>query len=153
MPRGYTGRTRRPVVFNFHGFGSGAVQQMVYGDFKPLAERDDFLIVAPDGQGTTGRHFNFIGAPGQQNDVQMVGALLDHIEATLCVDTQRVFAAGMSERWRDDNGARVPEQTVRGVRPGHGERSTARRAKEPGPSRSCCSRAPPTPSCRSKAER
>jgi polyhydroxybutyrate depolymerase len=96
VPRSYDGRTQVPVVFNFHGFGSSSVQQMVYGDFKPLAERNNFLIVAPDGQGTTGRHFNFGTQPGLQNDVQMVGALLDHIEATLCVDTHRVFSAGMS---------------------------------------------------------
>ncbi len=96
VPRSYDGRTAVPVVFNFHGFGSGSVQQMVYGDFKPLAERNNFLIVAPDGQGTTDRHFNFGAQPGLQNDVQMVGALLDHIEATLCVDKHRVFSAGMS---------------------------------------------------------
>ena len=86
-----------PVVFDFHGFGSNAVQQMVYGNFKPEADRDDFLIVAPDGQVPADRHFNLSGEPGLQNDVQMVGALLDHIEATFCVDTERVYATGMSD--------------------------------------------------------
>src|SRR5947209_17961415 len=47
VPRSYTGATAVPVVFNFHGFGSNANQQMLYGDFRPLAERDAFLIVAP----------------------------------------------------------------------------------------------------------
>ncbi len=96
VPRRYDGHTKVPVVFNFHGYGSGSVQQMLYGDFKPQAERDDFLIVAPDGQGTTGRHFNIGIEPGLQNDVQMVGALLDHLEATLCIDKNRVYSAGMS---------------------------------------------------------
>jgi polyhydroxybutyrate depolymerase len=96
VPRSYDGRTRVPLVFDFHGFGSGAVQQMIYGDFKPLAERDGFLVVAPDGQGTTGRHFNLGLEPALQNDVQMVGALLDRLEATLCVDPKRVFSTGMS---------------------------------------------------------
>src|SRR5207253_10690213 len=77
VPRRYDGRTPVPVVFNFHGFGSGSVQQMLYGDFRPLAERDDFIIVAPDGQGTTSRHFNIGTEPGLQNDVLLVGALLD----------------------------------------------------------------------------
>ena len=85
-----------PVVFNFHGFGSNAKQQMVYGNFKPLADRDDFLIVAPDGQGSS-RHFNLQGEAGLQDDVAMVNALLDHIEATFCVDTKRVFSTGMSD--------------------------------------------------------
>jgi len=97
VPRVYTGAKDVPVVFDFHGFGSDAVQQMVYGNFKPEADQDDFLIVAPDGQVPASRHFNLSGESGLQNDVQMVGALLDHIEATLCVDTTRVYATGMSD--------------------------------------------------------
>jgi polyhydroxybutyrate depolymerase len=96
VPRSYDGRTRVPLVFDFHGFGSAAVQQMIYGDFKPLSERDGFLVVAPDGQGTTGRHFNLGAEPALQNDVKMVGALLDRMEATFCVDATRVFSTGMS---------------------------------------------------------
>ena len=96
-PAKYTGTKSVPVVFDFHGFGSNAVQQMVYGNFKPEADRDDFLIVAPDGQVPANRHFNLTGEKGLQNDVQMVGALLDHIEATFCVDTTRVYATGMSD--------------------------------------------------------
>ena len=97
VPRVYTGTQNVPVVFNFHGYGSNAVQQMVYGNFKPEADRDDFLIVAPDGQDPAARHFNLTNEPGLQNDVLMVGSLLDHIEATLCVDTRRVYSTGMSD--------------------------------------------------------
>lgn len=97
VPRAYTGRTRVPVVFNFHGYGSDAVQQMVYGNFKPEADRNDFLIVAPDGQNPASRHFNLSGEPGLQNDIDMVGALLTHIESTLCVDARRVYSTGMSD--------------------------------------------------------
>ena len=98
VPRAYDGTRNVPVVFDFHGFGSNAVQQMAYGNFKPEADRNDFLIVAPDGQGSAaGRHFNLTNEPSLQNDVQMVGSLLDHIEATLCVDTKRVYSTGMSD--------------------------------------------------------
>jgi polyhydroxybutyrate depolymerase len=97
VPGVYTGRRDVPLVFDFHGFGSNAVQQMVYGNFKPEADRDDFLIVAPDGQDPQDRHFNLTAQPGLQNDVQMVGALLTHIESTLCVDAHRVYATGMSD--------------------------------------------------------
>jgi polyhydroxybutyrate depolymerase len=97
VPAKYTGTKLVPLVFDFHGFGSNAVQQMAYGNFKPEADRDDFLIVAPDGQVPADRHFNLTGAKGLQNDVQMVGALLDRIEATFCVDTAHVYATGMSD--------------------------------------------------------
>jgi polyhydroxybutyrate depolymerase len=96
VPKGYDGTKNVPVVFDFHGFGSNAVQQMVYGNFKPEAEKSTFLIVAPDGQGAD-RHFNLTSEPGLQNDLQMVPKLLDHIEATLCVDPSRVYSTGMSD--------------------------------------------------------
>ena len=42
-----------------------AVQQMLYGNFKPEADQNDFLIVAPDGQGVGGgRHFNLTRREG-----------------------------------------------------------------------------------------
>ena len=97
VPRAYSGYTNVPVLFDFHGYGSNAVQQMVYGNFKPEADRDDFLIIAPDGQNPAARHFNLSGEPGLQNDVEMVGALLTHIESTLCVDARRVYSTGMSD--------------------------------------------------------
>lgn len=97
VPGRYRGTTAVPVVFDFHGYGSNAVQQMAYGNFKPEADRDGFLIVAPDGQVPANRHFNLSGEAGLQDDVKMVGALLDHIEATLCVDTKRVYSTGMSD--------------------------------------------------------
>ena len=98
VPKSYDGNRDVPVVFDFHGFGSNAKQQIVYGNFKPESDRDGFLIVAPDGQDSPGgRHFNLVGESGLQNDVDMVGALLDHLEATLCVDTTRVYATGMSD--------------------------------------------------------
>jgi polyhydroxybutyrate depolymerase len=96
VPAAYDGTRNVPVVFNFHGYGSNAVEQMVYGNFKPLADRDDFLIVAPDGQGAS-KHFNLTAESGLQNDVDMVSALLDHIEATFCVDAKRVYSTGMSD--------------------------------------------------------
>jgi polyhydroxybutyrate depolymerase len=98
VPAAYKGTKPVPLVFNFHGFGSNAVQQMAYGDFKPQANKNDFLIVAPDGQGSgAGRHFSFADSGGLQNDVQMVQSLLNHIEATLCVDSARVYSTGMSD--------------------------------------------------------
>jgi polyhydroxybutyrate depolymerase len=98
VPPSYRGTTAVPLVFNFHGYGSNAVQQMVYGNFKPEADRVGFLIVAPDGQDSgKKRHFNLTGEKGLQNDITMVIALLDRIEATFCVDTNRVFSTGMSD--------------------------------------------------------
>jgi polyhydroxybutyrate depolymerase len=98
VPRAYDGTAAVPVVFDFHGSGSDAIQQVIYSNFQPLAEAHDFLIVAPDGQGTgSARHFNLTGEPGLQNDVAFVGSLLDRIETTMCVDASRVYATGISD--------------------------------------------------------
>jgi len=96
VPRGYDGTQPVPLVFDFHGFGSNAAEQMAYGDFRPLAEEHTFLIVAPDGQGDR-RHFNLAGEAGLQDDVQMVLELLDRLEADFCIDATRVFSTGMSD--------------------------------------------------------
>jgi polyhydroxybutyrate depolymerase len=96
VPASYDGTHAVPLVFNFHGFGSNAKQQMAYGNFKPLADRDDFLVVALDGQGDA-RHFNFNGEPGLQDDAAAVSALLDHLEVTFCVEAKRVYSTGMSD--------------------------------------------------------
>ena len=84
-----------PVVFDFHGFDRTLVEQMVYGNFSRKPTATTSLIVARR-SGSADRHFNLTGEKGLQNDVQMVGALLDHIEATFCVDTARAYATGMS---------------------------------------------------------
>ncbi|MBV9410321.1 MAG: poly(3-hydroxybutyrate) depolymerase [Acidimicrobiia bacterium] len=98
VPRSYRGSTAVPVVFNFHGWGSTAAQQMGYGDFRPLAERDDFLVVAPEGENAPlGRHWNVTQLPGQPDDVAFTFSILDSMEKDFCVDPQRVFSTGMSD--------------------------------------------------------
>jgi polyhydroxybutyrate depolymerase len=98
VPASYDGTKPVPVVFEFHGHGSSAAQQIVYGDFRPLAEREGFLVVAPDGQGTP-RHFTYgaaVSGGTEADDVAFSVALLDDLEARLCIDARRVFATGMS---------------------------------------------------------
>ena len=60
VPASYRGDTNVAVVFDFHGFGSSAAQQIAYGNFRPLADRDGFIVAAPDGQGIP-RHFTLLG--------------------------------------------------------------------------------------------
>lgn len=99
VPPAYKGTKRVPLVFNFHGYGSNAKQQMIYGNFKPQANKNNFLVVGPDGQlgGVGGRHFNLGNEPGLQKDVDMVQALMTHLQATFCVDAARVYSTGMSD--------------------------------------------------------
>jgi polyhydroxybutyrate depolymerase len=85
-----------PVVLEFHGHGSNAFQQIVYGNFAPHADTDGFVVVAPEGQGTP-RHFTLLApGPGEEDDVVFVADLIAHLQQTMCIDPARVYATGMS---------------------------------------------------------
>jgi polyhydroxybutyrate depolymerase len=97
VPTSYNGTARVPLLFNFHGWGSRAAEQMALTDFGPIADKNNFLVVAPNGQDRGGRHWSFGYEPGLQNDLTMVAALLDRIKRNLCVDGKRVYSTGMSD--------------------------------------------------------
>jgi len=101
VPPGYEPNTPLPVVLMFHGGGgSGRQLQEASAEMDPIADREGFVTVYPDGTGAlrTWNGGGCCGAAVTQNtdDVGFVSALLDHIEASLCVDRNRVFASGMS---------------------------------------------------------
>ena len=154
LPASYSATKPAPIVFDFHGFGSNAAQQMVYGDFRPLADAHGLIVVAPNGQGqAASRHFNLTNVAGEADDVAFTLAVLDRFEASMCVDTRRVYSAGMSDgggmtsllacRASDRFAAFGPVAVV----------STTPSAQRPARSRSPPSRGRPTRSCRSMAGR
>jgi polyhydroxybutyrate depolymerase len=98
VPASYTGDEPVPLLFNFHALGSNAQQQMAYGDFRPIADRDGFLVAHPQGtQSESEPPLNFwnVGAEGV-DDVGFTAAMIDSIAAEYNIDRERVYAAGMS---------------------------------------------------------
>lgn len=99
VPPGYDDRVATPVVLMFHGGGGTGLQlEERSSRMSPVADREGFVVVYPDG---TGRTWNAGGCCGPAardavDDVGFVGALLDHLEQELCIDRRRVFASGMS---------------------------------------------------------
>ena len=89
-----------PLVLGYHGFGGSPLEQAASG----LAERallDGFVAVFPQGSnldGSTPAYFNLetVDEPLLANDVGFTGALLDDVEADLCIDRTRIYAMGMS---------------------------------------------------------
>jgi polyhydroxybutyrate depolymerase len=99
VPQSYTGEEALPLVLNFHGLGSNAFEQMVYGDFRGLAEEENFIIAHPTGtvyQGFT--HWNVggftTGSPA--DDIGFSDALIAEISSNYSIDANRVYATGMS---------------------------------------------------------
>jgi polyhydroxybutyrate depolymerase len=99
IPASYSGEEPVPLIFNFHGYGSNAEEQMWYGDFRAIADTAGFVIVHPEGtlfEGFT--HWNVggwtVGSPA--DDVGFTSALIDSLSTAYNIDPLRVYATGMS---------------------------------------------------------
>lgn len=98
IPAIYNAATPVPLVFNFHGYTSTNSQQLMYGDFRPIADTANFIIVLPQGLdigGGAGWH-NFDLATTGTADMIFVENLLDTIISKYNIDQNRVYSTGMS---------------------------------------------------------
>lgn len=109
LPNNYSGTEATPLVLNFHGLGSNAVEQAAYSRLPTAGPQEGFVVATPD----TDRSRNGWKLPGMRDgkaDIEFAGALLDHLESRLCIDKHREFAAGMS------NGAGLSAALVCGLK-------------------------------------
>jgi polyhydroxybutyrate depolymerase len=99
IPAIYDGGTEVPLVFNFHGFGSNANEQMLYGDFRAIADSEGFLLVHPEGTFFNGnQHWNVGGFTigSTVDDVGFTEALIEELAGLYTINLNRVYATGMS---------------------------------------------------------
>ena len=98
VPAIYDGANAVPLVINLHGYGSNAAQQNFYGNFKNLADVDNFLVVLPDGtkdlSGTT--YWNSFAVGGSVDDVAFISGLIDTLSQNYNIDPTKIFSTGMS---------------------------------------------------------
>ena len=92
LPPTYDGASPVPVVLGLHGWSEPAVILGIQSDLGAAADADGFVAVLPDITRPTPLWDTALDGA----DVQWIGALLDTLEQTLCVDTNRVFVTGMS---------------------------------------------------------
>ena len=87
---------RLPLLVGLHGAGGKFFQS--YSGFSVLADSEGFIAVYPDSlEEADGRTFwNIDQAPAGPDDVQFISEVLDYVESQLCVNTSRVYAAGVS---------------------------------------------------------
>lgn len=90
-----------PVVLGFHGFGGSPQEQAAVSGLADRALADGFVAVFPqgsDGDRTSPAYFT-LGTTDDASladDEGLTRAILDDVEADLCVDRLRVFAMGHS---------------------------------------------------------
>lgn len=98
VPEIYDGNSAVPLVINLHGYGSNAQQQILYGDFRPLADEDNFIVVHPNGTFdlSNTRYWNAFANQGAVDDVAFIEKLIDTLSTQYNIDPNRVFSTGMS---------------------------------------------------------
>ncbi len=87
---------RLPLLVGLHSAGGNFFQS--YSGFSVLGDAEGFIAVYPSSpQEADGNTFwNIDEAPAGPDDVQFISDLLDSVESQLCVNTSRVYAAGVS---------------------------------------------------------
>jgi len=100
VPASYDPIRRTPLILNFHGYSSYSWQQELFSKMTEKSDAEGFIVVYPQGTGST-PGWNAGACCGDAatsgvDDVGFVGAMLDRLEADLCIDSHRVFSTGMS---------------------------------------------------------
>lgn len=104
LPPQYDGRKALPLLLAFHGGGGNARQLLKSNHLTTVADREGFILVAPDGSGRLKKHFltwnvGFGFGYAMEHDIDdiaFIGALLDELETGLKIDRRRVYATGIS---------------------------------------------------------
>lgn len=98
LPASARPATALPLVLNFHGLGSSGAEQELHSGLLPVASREGFVLVSPDGLGQP-RRWGLPGLPGERGleaDLAFVDALVADLGARLCLDASRIYATGLS---------------------------------------------------------
>jgi polyhydroxybutyrate depolymerase len=96
VPRVARSRQRLPLVLAFHGSGGTGAFMAGYSGLEALSDRAGFISVFPSAARPHRRWVLANKDAGGPQDLAFVTQVLDSAEAMACVDTSRVYAAGVS---------------------------------------------------------
>jgi polyhydroxybutyrate depolymerase len=98
VPASYDSTQATALVFNFHGYGSNNAQQEFYGDFRPIADTANFILVHPNGtiDPLSNRYWNVGFFSSNVDDVGFIEALIDELSSQYNINPRKIYATGMS---------------------------------------------------------
>lgn len=97
IPASYSTNQSVPLLFNFHGLGQTASAQMLYADFRTIADTANFILVLPEGTLLSGISYWNVGLlVSQVDDIDFVSKLIDTISSNYNITQNKVFATGFS---------------------------------------------------------
>jgi len=94
-PQDYDGTRPAPLLVDLHAYTESAAVHAVFDGLAATADRHAFLLVTPAGSGDP-PIWNATRSPLVTDDVGFIAELLHRVEATDCVDTNRVYVTGFS---------------------------------------------------------
>jgi poly(3-hydroxybutyrate) depolymerase/glycerophosphoryl diester phosphodiesterase len=92
LPPAYDGSNPLPLVVDLHGWAESAAIHVQFSGLAATGDARGFVTLTPD----LDRPVPLWVTDLSGADLQWLGALLDEAEATLCIDTNRIYFAGMS---------------------------------------------------------
>lgn len=100
IPASYTGDEAFPLVLLVHGYGSNGANMINKALLKPVADTENFIVLAPDGyldsRNNPSWNLFFNDNDISTDDVGFIDALLDEVSANYSIDASRVYATGFS---------------------------------------------------------
>lgn len=98
LPDGYDPDVAAPLVLNFHGFTSDALQQIPITAMSRIAKSRGYVVVYPDGVARSWNAGNCCGTAWTDSvdDIAFTKALIEELQESLCIDPKRVYATGFS---------------------------------------------------------
>jgi polyhydroxybutyrate depolymerase len=92
VPPSYDPTKPMPVVLDLHGYAEGAAVHVKMSDLGTYGDQQGFVTITPQGGGAVARWDTALDSP----DLDFIGNLLEEVDDTLCVDTDRIFVTGLS---------------------------------------------------------
>ncbi len=98
VPPSYTGDASTPLIVNFHGLTSNAGQQVLFSQMNGTSDAEGFIVAYPQGIQSSWNAGECCGGAQTMglDDVGFARAVVEDIEAVLCIDPARIYATGMS---------------------------------------------------------
>lgn len=101
VPEAYDSSKPTALVFTLHGFAGNAAQQEEYSGWDEIAERENFIVVHPQGTGFPLRWQAYQHDMGYMDadeidDVQFFRDMIDVLTSTYCIDPARIYVNGLS---------------------------------------------------------
>ncbi len=98
VPASYASQPQQqyPVVINYHGGGMTMREQMLYTQMNRTAEREQFIVVYPQGIKQDWNVNLANDSKESSDDIGFTEAMLAHLRQQYRVDQRRVYATGLS---------------------------------------------------------